>query len=114
MKYSVNIFKNPYIVSFISGSIVMLMIAMFIGLPALQGETGKLILNLDQNRLPVFGDAGMIFSIFGILFAVIVLNSILIFELYNRERFMAYLIAVSTALISLVALIVTWMVVGLN
>ncbi|OGY59337.1 MAG: hypothetical protein A3B23_04055 [Candidatus Colwellbacteria bacterium RIFCSPLOWO2_01_FULL_48_10] len=109
-----HIIKNPFLVFSVCFSVLMLILAVFIGVSAFEGQAGKLIINFDGRGLPVLGEAVSIFSLFGILAAMIAINSVLVFQIYNRERFLSYVLSATTIIVSLLILIATSMVVSMN
>ena len=106
--------KNPFIIFSTGVSILMLILSIFVSAIGFEGQTGKLIINFGANNSPILGDPIMIISIFGILAAIMLINSLLVYEIYNKERFMSYVLSSVSIVISILIFISVSMVVSLN
>lgn len=111
---SVDIIKNPLIMFLFGSSILLLVVSIIVGVSGFAETTGRVILNINADNEPVLGNVSNLFSIFAILSAIIVMNSILIYELYNRNRFLSYLISASNLLIATFIFISTIIIISLN
>ena len=81
-------------------SMVLILIAIFIGFTNFVYVNGKLIINYGNSGSPILGDLGEISSIILIGSAIILINLFLIYVVYNRERFFAYALSFTNVLIS--------------
>jgi hypothetical protein len=106
--------KNPFMIFSIAFSLLMLVMSIFVGLSHLEGITGNLIVNLDPHNSPILGDASSLTALFWILAAVIVVNAILVYEVYNREVFISYILSSSSMIVSTLIFVATSIFASLN
>lgn len=76
--------------------------------------TGKLIINYDLSGGPVLGDFDSILSAVAIFGAIAAINYGLAYVLYDRERFLSYVLSISTPIIGLLLFIMMKAVGSLN
>ena len=106
--------RNPFIIFATAFSILMLVLSIFVGLSRLEGVSGNLIMNLDPMNSPILGDASSLMSLFWILAAIIIINLILVYEVYNRELFMSYILSSSSMIVAILIFVATSIVASLN
>jgi hypothetical protein len=82
------------------------------GLP---GGSSNLILQFSAARgIDILGSRGEALSAFGVILAVGVINVVLSREIYYRERFLSYLVALVTLVVGIVTLVAAGVVVSVN
>ncbi len=96
--------KDRLILIPFSVSTVVILIAIFIGFTNFVDVNGRLILNHNLSGLPVLGGLSEITSVIIISIAIILINLYLIYIVYNRERFFAYVFSFSNVVISILTL----------
>ena len=99
------------------GSILLLIVSALIGLVGLPQEPGgSLIIRFDaaSNEAGLLGGAGTFFGLLGTVIFMTVLNFVLALEVYNREKFLAYAIGATTLLITLLFLVASINIAGIN
>lgn len=108
--------KNKIIATFFGLSIALLFISALIGGIGLPGSSGPLVIRFDKfaNAADLIGDFRTVFG-FGIVAAFIVLvNFLLAREIYHRERFLSYIIAATTLIVSFLFLVAVSGIVAVN
>lgn len=109
--------KNKHIVLMFSGSILLLVSSALVGLVGLPQEPGgPLIIRFDvaSNEAELLGGVGTFFGLLGAVIFMVVLNFILALEVYNREKFLSYAIGATTLLITLLFLVASMNIAGIN
>lgn len=81
-------------------SVLLMLIAIFIGFTRFVDTGGKLVINYSSSGAPILGDLGEISSIISIAGAIILINLGLIYIIYHRERIFAYVLSLANVLIS--------------
>src|SRR3990167_3343161 len=99
--------RNKLIVLMFGGGVLLLVASALIGLVGLPQEPGgSLIIRFD----PVKNEAGLL----GTVAFIIILNFVLALEVYNREKFLSYAIGAVTLLITLLFLVASVNIAGIN
>ncbi len=109
--------KNKVIVSLFGASLVFLAISAMVaasGLP--QGEVGSLILRFDKaaNQAELFGGIGIFYGIFGVVIFIVVANLVLALIVYEREKFLSYMLGAGTLLFSTLFSIAAYIITSAN
>ena len=108
--------KDKFIVSLFGLSVAFLFLAALIGSIGLPGSQGLLILRFDKfaEGANLIGGLRTVFG-FGVVAAFVVfVNFLLAWEIYNRERFLAYVIAAATLIVSFLFLVAVSGIVAVN
>jgi len=109
--------KNRFIALMFGGSALLLIASSVIGLVGLPQEPGgPLILrfNISTNEADLIGNAGTFFGVLGTVLFIAVLNFILALEVYKREKFLSYAIGAVTLLITILFLVASINITGVN
>lgn len=107
--------RDRFIITFFSLSLVALIIAAGITVFMLPMGTNHLILHFDpEHSISLLGGKDLALSTIGIILVVNVINFVLSREIYYRERFLSYLIAFTTLIISIFCLIAAGVIVTIN
>jgi len=109
--------KNKHIILMFGGSVLLLIISALTGLVGLPQEPGgSLIIRFDaaSHEAGLLGGTGTFFGLLGTVVFMVVLNFILSLEVYNREKFLSYAIGATTLLITLLFLIASINIAGIN
>jgi len=95
--------------------LVALLIAVGLVLFMLPAGTSHLILHFDpEHGIGLLGGKMVAFSVIAIVLVMGVINWVLSKEIYYRERFLSYMIAFSTLVISIFCLIAAGVIVTVN
>ena len=108
--------KNRIILTFFGLSAALLFISALVGSIGLPGSQGPLIIRFDKfaHEADLIGDFRTVFA-FGITVSFMVLvNFLLAREIYYRERFLSYIIAAATLIVSFLFLIAVSGIVAVN
>ena len=109
--------RNKLIISLFGGSLLLLIISALIGFTGLPQEAGgPLIIRFDTtgNQIAILGGVGTFFGLLGVAAAIIIINFILAMEVYDKERFLSYILASSTLAITLLFLVVAYTITAAN
>lgn len=107
--------KDRIIVTFFVLSLVALVASVAMIVVFLPSGTGQLVLHFDpQHEISLVGSKYL--ALFGafLMLLVGVVNFVILREIYYRERFLSYLIAFMTLVLSILFLIVSGVVVAAN
>ena len=108
--------KNKIIVTFFGLSIALLFVSALVGSIGLPSSQGPLIIRFDKfaQEANLIGGFRTVFG-FGVTVSFIVLvNFLLAWEIYYRERFLSYIIAAATLIISFLFLVAVAGIVAVN
>jgi hypothetical protein len=107
--------RDRIIITFFSLSLVALIIAAGMTIFMLPMGTDHLILHFDpEHSIDFLGGKNMVLSVLGILLVMNGINFILCREVYYRERFLSYLVAFTTLIVSIFCLIAAGVIVTIN
>ena len=107
--------RDKVIIIFFSLSLAALMVAAGMIIFMLPVGTGQLILHFDpEHSIGFLGGKMMALFAIGIVLVVNAINFILSKEIYYRERFLSYLMAFATLIISVFCLIAAGVIVTIN
>ncbi|OGY57747.1 MAG: hypothetical protein A3C03_00030 [Candidatus Colwellbacteria bacterium RIFCSPHIGHO2_02_FULL_45_17] len=109
--------RNKLIVLMFGGGVLLLVASALIGLVGLPQEPGgSLIIRFDpvKNEAGLLGGSGTFFGLLGTVAFIIILNFVLALEVYNREKFLSYAIGAVTLLITLLFLVASVNIAGIN
>ncbi len=99
--------KNKIIVIFFGLSVILLFISALVGGIGLPGSQGPLILRFNKfaAEANLIGDLRTVFSMGLVVAFIVLINFLLAWEVYHRERFLSYIFAAATLIVSLLFLI---------
>lgn len=99
--------KNKIIIIFFGLSAALLFISALVGSIGLPGSQGPLIIRFDKfaHEADLIGDFGTVFGFGAIASFMVLVNFFLAREIYYRERFLSYIIAAATLIVSFLFLI---------
>ncbi len=108
--------KNKIIVTFFGLGIVLLFVSALVGSIGLPGSQGPLIIRFDKfaHEANLIGDFRTVFGFGATVSFIVLVNFLLALEIYYRERFLSYIIAAATLIISLLFLIAVSGIVAIN
>jgi len=109
--------KNKHITLMFGGSALLLVASAIIGLVGLPQEAGgPLIIRFDaaSNEAGLLGGQGTFFGLLGTVVFMVALNFFLALEVYKREKFLSYAIGATTLLITLLFLVASISIAGIN
>lgn len=108
--------KNKIIVTFFGISIALLFVSALVGSIGLPGSQGPLIIRFDKfaQEANLIGGFRTVFSLGLVASFVILINFLLAWEIYHRERFLSYIFAAATLITSLLFLIAVSGIVAVN
>lgn len=108
--------KNKIIVIFFGLSIVLLFVSALVGGIGLPGSQGSLIIRFDKlaQEANLIGGFRTVFGFGATVSFIVLMNFFLAREIYYRERFLSYIIATATFIISLLFLIAVSGIVAVN
>lgn len=109
-------FRNKIIVTLFGLSVALLFVSALVGGIGLPGSQGPLILRFDKfaEEANLIGDFRTVFSLGLVVSFIILINLLLTWEIYNRERFLSYIIAAATLITSFLFLIAVSGIVAVN
>jgi hypothetical protein len=101
--------RDKFIIYTFGASIVLLLISGLVAFVGLPTGSGNLILRFDNfhNSVIWAGSIGIFYGILGVIVAVAVINFALAKHIYEKEKFLSYILAVGTGVITLLFLIAT-------
>ncbi len=107
--------RDKVIISFFGIGLVLIIIsALMIGF-MIPKESGQLILHFDpEHNISFIGGKVMVLSVIALIAVVGLINLFIAREVYYRERFLSYLIAFVTLIISILCLIASGVIVAIN
>lgn len=108
--------RNKIIVTFFGLSIALLFVSALVGGIGLPSSQGSLIIRFDKfaQEANLIGGFRTVFG-FGVTVSFVVLvNFLLAWEIYYRERFLSYIIAAATLIISFLFLVAISGIVTVN
>lgn len=108
--------KNKIIITFFGLSVVLLFVSALVGGIGLPGSQGSLIIRFDKfaGEANLIGNFRTVFSLGFVASFVVLINFLLAWEIYNRERFLSYIIAAATLIVSFLFLIAVSGIVAVN
>lgn len=81
----------------------------------LGGENGPFIIHFDpQNRADIVGGAENVYGILGVAGVMAVINFFLANVIYDREKYLAYIMASVTLVSAVLTLVIIWKIVSVN
>lgn len=96
-------------------SLLLLFVAVAFTFLNLYGTGNLLVMHYDGYKgIDFLGDKNDVFSILAIAIIFIVLNMWLAKRVYFRERFLAYLLSISSLILSLLILIGVFVIISIN
>jgi len=107
--------RDKILITFFGLSGLVIVGAVLIALIGLPAGVNSLILRFTAGTgVDYLGGRAEIITALCIVFAVAIINAVLAREIYYRERFLSYLIAVITFIISVFSLIAVGVIVHIN
>jgi magnesium-transporting ATPase (P-type) len=108
-------FRDKMLIVFFGSSLFVLIAAALLVLFGLPSGNNNLILHFNAGEgVDMFGSRSQVLEILVVAFAIGVINALLAREIYYRERFLSYLIAFATLIISVFILVAAGVVVSVN
>lgn len=109
-------FKNKIIITLFGLSAVLLFVSALVGGSGLPSSSGPLIIRFDKlaNQADFIGSFRTIFGFGAVVSFMLIINFLLAREIYHRERFLSYIIAAATLVVSLLFLIAVSSIVRTN
>lgn len=110
------ILKNKIIISFFGLSVVLLFASALIGGSGLPSSSGLLIIRFDKlaNQADFVGGFRTVFGLGVVVSFMLIINFLLAWEIYHRERFLSYILAAATLIVSLLFLMVVSGIAAVN
>ena len=108
------VFKNPIITTSFAASVVIFVVSIFFVFGLLQGGSGDLAVNFNLENDFVHKDVATVREVLILLGAMILINLFLVYEIFARNRALACILSVATAVASLIVAIALHQVVQLN
>ncbi|MDP3953576.1 MAG: hypothetical protein Q8P99_02030 [bacterium] len=101
--------KDKLILTFFGLSGLMLLISGLVALVGLPSDAGDIIIRFDNyhNEVIWAGSLGLFFGVIGVMLVTVVLNLILVRHIYDKERFLAYLLSSGTLAVAFLFLVAT-------
>jgi len=108
--------RNKIILVLFGLSIALLFVSALVGSTGLPGSQGPLIIRFDKfaHEANLIGDFRTVFGFGATVSFIVLVNFLLAREIYYRERFLSYIIAAATLIISLLFLIAVSGIVAVN
>lgn len=108
--------KNKIIVTLFGLSLTLLFVSALVGGIGLPGSQGSLIIRFDKlaQEANLIGGFRTVFGFGATVSFIVLINFLLAQEIYYRERFLSYIIATATFIISLLFLITVSGMVAVN
>lgn len=108
--------KNKIIATFFGLSVALLFISTLVGAIGLPSSQGPLIIRFDKfaEEANLVGDFRTVFSLGLVTTFIVLINFFLAREIYARERFLSYIIASATLVISFLFLIAVSSIIAVN
>lgn len=110
----VSIIKDKLILFSFIGTVVFMLISLFVGFGNFGNPDGKLIVNYSAQGLPVLGDLGTIGSILVIASTIIFINLFFVHFLFNREKFFSRLLSIVNVAVSALIFITLINILSIN
>ncbi|MEX2054254.1 MAG: hypothetical protein WD883_01820 [Candidatus Colwellbacteria bacterium] len=101
--------KDKLILSLFGSSGLMLLISALVALMGLPSGAGNIIIRFDNyhNEVVWAGSLGLFFGVIGVMLTVAILNLALVKHIYDKERFLAYLLSAGTLAVTFLFLVAT-------
>jgi hypothetical protein len=94
---------------------VFILVSFFMINSELGAEKGPFIIHFDsQNRADVIGGSESVYGILGVAGVMAVINLFLANVIYDREKYLAYVLACVTLIIAILTLVIIWKIVSVN
>ncbi len=109
--------KDRTILILFGASLLLLVISAVVGFTGLPQEAGgPLIIRFDTSgdQVTLLGGVGIFFGLLGVAAAIAAVNFVLALEMYGKERFLSYILASGTLIITVVFLIVAYTITAAN
>ena len=108
--------KNKIVVTLFGLSIALLFISALVGSIGLPGSQGPLVIRFDKfaDKVNLIGGFRTVFGLGVVVSFMVLVNFLLAREIYERERFLSYIFAAATLIISLLFLIAVSGIVAMN
>lgn len=109
-------FRNKIIITFFALSITLLFVSALVGGIGLPGSQGPLVIRFDKfaDEVNLIGDLRTVFGLGVVVSFMILVNFLLAREIYERERFLSYIFAAATLIVSFLFLIAVSGLVAVN
>lgn len=87
----------------------MVVLSVFVALLGLPTGAGDVIIRFDNyhNEVLWAGSIGLFFGVIGVIVVMVLLNLFLARHIYEKERFLAYVLAAGTATVTFLFLVAT-------
>jgi hypothetical protein len=108
--------KNKIVITLFGLSIALLFISALVGAIGLPGSQGPLVIRFDKfaDEVNLIGDFRTVFGLGVVVSFMVLVNFLLARAIYERERFLSYIFAVATLIISFLFLIAVSGIVAVN
>ncbi len=109
--------RNKVILALFGASFLFLILSMVVGFVGFPQEPGGLLIfhfDVSANRADILGDIGMFFGILGIAVSIVIVNLLLAWRIYLKERFISYILAGTTVFLSVLFFIVSILIAKIN
>lgn len=108
--------RNKIITTFFALSITLLFVSALVGGIGLPGSQGPLVIRFDKfaDEVNLIGDLRTVFGLGVVVSFMILVNFLLAREIYERERFLSYIFAAATLIVSFLFLIAVSGIVAVN
>jgi hypothetical protein len=101
--------RDKFIIYIFGVSIALLLVSGLVAFVGLPTGSGNLILRFDNfhNAVIWAGSIGVFYGILGVMIAIAVINFALAKHIYEKEKFLSYMLAVGTGVVTFLFLIAT-------
>ncbi|MBI2592791.1 MAG: hypothetical protein HYW37_01335 [Candidatus Colwellbacteria bacterium] len=108
-------FRNQTVISFFGLSVLLVLASAAVIFLGLQGKQGPFIIHFSQYGQIVFkGGLETVFTIVGVTGILTLMNFVLAYEIYSRERFLSYILAAGSFFVAILTLILSWTIISVN
>lgn len=109
------ILRDKYILLIFAASAVILVIAAATAFINLSGANNLLVIHFDSYKgVDFFGEKYDVFEIVFTAMAIFLINLFLTNEFYSREKFLSYIFAVNTLIVSILISIAVNAIISIN
>ncbi len=107
--------RDRVILSFFGLSAALVILSILFIFLGLGRTSGELILSFDsEGKIKFIGNFWTAIAIFMVALGILLINFALASEVYNRERFLSYILGAGSLFFSILVLILSWFIVSVN
>lgn len=107
--------RDRIIISFFVLALVLALLSLGVISLGLRGENGPFIIHYNQEgQVDFSGDIALVYGILGVALVIFLINFFLAYEIYNRERFLSYILAAGSFFVAVLTIILSWTIISVN